>query len=85
MRIVRRALVGEEGGEVKLHPIESDALLAVGYDSARSVLTVRFASGAIYEYFDVDASLYGRLIGAQPHPWSLYGHEVTRHRFREVD
>lgn len=69
---------------MNLRAIESEALRAIGYDGARSVLIVQFASGSTYEYFDVDAALFGRLIGAQPHPWSIYGHEVLAHRHRRV-
>jgi hypothetical protein len=69
---------------MRLDPIRSSALLAVGYDPGRSVLTVQYASGAVYEYYDVPRSLYEDLLAAQPHPWSVYGEKVKAHHYRQL-
>jgi len=69
----------------KLPPVQSDAIVAAGYDPARRVLAVRYESGAVYEYFDVDPELYDELLAAQPHPWSRVGERVKSHRFRQLD
>ncbi|HEU4808507.1 MAG TPA: KTSC domain-containing protein [Homoserinimonas sp.] len=67
-----------------LEPIDSDAIDGVSYDAASRTLTVKFESGGVYEYFDVDPSLFEELQHAQPHPWSVVGEEVKSHRFRRL-
>jgi len=69
---------------VRLRPIQSDAIVAAGYDSERRVLAVKYESGTVYEYLDVEPGLYEELLQAQPHPWSRVGERVKAHRFRQV-
>jgi hypothetical protein len=70
---------------VRLRPIRSDAIVAAGYDPAARVLAVKYESGTVYEYLDVDQELYEELLAAQPHPWSRVGERVKAHEFRRVD
>ncbi|MHA6668333.1 KTSC domain-containing protein [Homoserinimonas sp. A447] len=67
-----------------LDPIDSDALDGVSYDAASRTLTVKFESGGVYEYFDVEQSLFDELQRSQPHPWSVVGDTVKAHRFRRL-
>jgi hypothetical protein len=67
-----------------LQPIVSDAIEAAGYRQDARILTIRYRSGAVYEYYDVDPGLFARLKAAQPHPWSAVGLEVKSHRFTQV-
>lgn len=67
-----------------LDPIDSGALDGASYDAASGTLTVRFESGGVYEYFDVEQSLFDELQKSQPHPWSVVGEEVKAHRFRRL-
>ena len=69
---------------MRIRRIDSDALLGAAYDAERSVLTVRFESGSIYEYFDVEPELYAELEAAQPHPWRVVGERVNEHRYRRL-
>jgi hypothetical protein len=69
---------------VKLHPIRSDAITDVGYDPRRRALAVRFDSGRIYEYQDVDEALFRALLETQPHPWSAFGQEIKAHPHRQL-
>lgn len=69
---------------VELRPIRSDAITAAGYDRGRRILAVKYESGSVYEYFDVEPELYDELIHAQPHPWSRVGVRVKEHRFRQL-
>jgi KTSC domain len=39
-------------------PIQSSALISVGYDSDSQLLQVEFNDGRIYDYFDVPASVH---------------------------
>jgi KTSC domain-containing protein len=70
--------------EPRLQPIVSDAIESAGYLADSRVLTIRYRSGAVYEYYDVDPRLFTRLKRAQPHPWSVVGIEVKSHRFTQI-
>jgi hypothetical protein len=70
--------------EQELEPIVSDAIEAAGYRQHDRVLTIRYRSGAVYEYYDVEPGLFARLKRAQPHPWSTVGLEVKSHRFAQI-
>ena len=63
--------VGTSG---QLIPIQSDNVLAAGYNATSLVMTVQFKNGAIYEYYGVGADLWEAFIAAQPHPWSQVGY-----------
>ena len=63
--------VGTNG---QLIPIESDNVSAAGYDESTMIMTVRFDSGGLYEYYDVPAELWTSFIAAQPDPWSQVGY-----------
>jgi hypothetical protein len=53
------------GSEVmKLVPVESSMLLAVGYDAAAKELEVVFSSGAVWRYRDVPRKVYRELLDA---------------------
>jgi hypothetical protein len=69
---------------VELHPIRSNAITDVAYDPRRRALAVRFDSGRVYEYQDVDEALFLALLEAQPHPWSVFGQEIKSHRYRPL-
>ena len=77
--------MGGDGGGPVLHPIESGALEAAGYDLATRVLRIRFVDGGTYDYRDVAPELFARLVAEQPHPWSLLGDEIRAHHFTRVD
>lgn len=69
---------------MRMQPVRSDAITAVGYDRAARVLRVRYSSGDEYEYLDVAPALYRHLLEAQPHPWSEVGEAVKGHAWRRV-
>lgn len=64
--------------------IQSTNLVAVGYDHARSVLTVQFKSGGTYEYAGAPSSLYDALFAAQPHPWTAHGRTVKQYPYTKI-
>jgi KTSC domain len=68
---------------MRRRPVESSALLSVGYDEGSLTLEVEFASGEIYRYFDVDpaeaeallrAGSMGRYLNEQIKPLHRYRH-----------
>lgn len=67
-----------------LEPIDSEALDGISYDAERHTLTIAFESGGVYEYYDVDPAVFETLHAAQPHPWTVVGEEVKRHRFHRI-
>jgi hypothetical protein len=74
----------EQLHEPPLEPVQSDAIDAAGYDGDRKVLLIRYRSGAVYAYFEVEPELYDELLRSQPHPWSVVGERVKIHRFRQL-
>lgn len=63
--------VGTNG---QLISIQSDNVMAAGYDDMSAVMTVQFKNGAVYEYYGVSAGVWKAFISAQPHPWSQVGY-----------
>ena len=63
--------VGTNG---QLISIQSDNVLAAGYDAAVLVMTVQFNNGYTYEYYGVQPELWNSFIAAQPNPWSQVGY-----------
>jgi hypothetical protein len=49
---------------MRLRPVNSSSLAAVGYDAESQVLAVKFRHGGIYEYFDVPKRAYKELMTA---------------------
>lgn len=45
-------------------PVSSSNLISVGYDETSLTLEVEFKDGALYQYFDVPASVHLELLGA---------------------
>jgi hypothetical protein len=68
---VVQAPVGTNG---QLIPIQSDNVLAAGYNVNSMTMTVRFNNGYTYEYFGISADIWDSFIAAQPHPWSQVGY-----------
>lgn len=62
--------------QIEMIPIESDNVLEAGYNSITRILTIRFKSGGLYEYYDVDKEVWNSFLAAQPNPWSLVGYPV---------
>jgi len=62
------------GTNGQLISIQSDNVMAAGYDDMSAVMTVQFKNGAVYEYYGVSAGIWQAFIAAQPHPWSQVGY-----------
>ena len=48
-------------------PVSSSNIASIGYDQSSQTLEIEFNDGAIYQYFDVPASVYEGLMGANSH------------------
>jgi hypothetical protein len=60
--------------------VESGAIDEIAYDTARSVMFVRFAHGDWYSYFEVPAEIYEEFVAAESH--GRFFQERIRDRYR---
>ena len=49
---------------MNMESLESETLMAIGYDDAREILQLEFQSYAIYQYFGVPVSEYETFVAA---------------------
>jgi KTSC domain len=71
---------------IRMVPVTSDSLAAIGYDSSSETLRVKFRNGGVYDYFDVAPGVYAGLLADQPHPWGPWREHITSaYRYRRVD
>jgi KTSC domain len=69
---VNQTVTSNTGGD--LIYIESDNVMAAGYDANSMIMSVQFDNGALYEYYNVPYELWEAFVSAQPHPWSQVGY-----------
>ena len=65
-------------------PVESEAMLAVGYDGRRRVLEIEFADHDVYDYFDVPPSVHFGLIRAESHGRYFAEHVRDRYAYERI-
>ena len=68
-----------------LVPVTSSNLEAVGYDTKRKRLTVKFKNGGTYHYHEVDPTHYHKLISSESPGSYLNKHLKGRHGFARAD
>jgi len=49
---------------MKMLPVDSSNLSAVGYDPKTNIMHIRFQSGRLYAYYDVPENIYHDLMNA---------------------
>jgi len=70
---------------IRMVPVASGSLAAIGYDSQARTLRIKFRNGGVYDYFDVAPAVYEGLLAGQPHPWSSWRHHITSaYRYQRV-
>lgn len=67
---------------MKMQPVTSTNIAAVGYDPASRVVRVGFQSGGVYDYYDIDPALFKQML--LPFPWRRVGAMVKRHAYRRI-
>lgn len=66
-------------------PVESKALVSVGYDADQRVLELEFPKGKVYQYDDVPPELHAWLMRTQD-KLSMFRNKIEgRFEFRRVD
>jgi KTSC domain len=63
-------------------PVQSSAIVKVGYSKRRHILEIEFVNGAVYRYFDVPLWVYHDLMSSQSKA-GFYDSNVKRH-YRSV-
>lgn len=65
--------------EMKMHPMYSSNIGAIGYDPKQALLHVRFNSGKLYSYADVEQTTFNAFINAAS--VSNYFHTHIRNKY----
>jgi hypothetical protein len=65
-------------------PVDSSSLASVGYDKAARTLEVEFRKGRIYQYHDVGAEIFARLMTAESKGRFMNAHIRNAYRFTRV-
>lgn len=50
---------------MKMHPVSSSQIAAIGYDPGSNRMRVQFHSGGIYEYENVDDEMHKRILSSK--------------------
>ena len=64
--------------------VQSEAIKAIGYDSATQTLGVEFSRGAVYHYFDVPSSIHAQFMSAPSHGTFHHRFIKSKYRFRHI-
>ncbi|HEX8372586.1 MAG TPA: KTSC domain-containing protein [Chthoniobacterales bacterium] len=54
-----------KANQIKLIAVDSETMRSVGYDAKEQLLQIEFVSGKLYQYSNVPAAVYQRLLGAE--------------------
>jgi len=60
---------------MEMIPVQSSQLHAIGYDPARSVLAIRFKTGATYEYAEVPKEIFDEFLDSES-PGKFFGQHI---------
>ena len=69
---------------MRREPVESEAMLGVGYDDRRRVLEIEFADHGVYDYFDVPPRVHRGLVQAESHGRYFAEHVRDRYAYERV-
>jgi hypothetical protein len=70
-----------KGGKImERKPVESSTIKSVGYDAEMKALEVEFASGRIYQYYDVPEEIHNEFISA-PSKGNFFHHKIKNQGF----
>lgn len=82
----RMASNDNDGGRfVRLQPVRSSAIRALGYDAARRVLDVIYPDGDRYRYFGVSPQRHRALMAAGSIGSYVNEHIKPHYRFEKLD
>ena len=70
--------------EIKMVPVKSSQIKAIGHDASTKTLAIEFSSGGIYHYADVPAEKYHALLQAESKGKHLHRHIKGAHAFTKI-
>ena len=65
-------------------PVESTFIVAAGYDEPSETMEIEFASGAIYQYYEVPPQIYGEFEQSESKGQFFRAHLLDRYRYSEA-
>jgi hypothetical protein len=74
-----------EVGAMQLKPVDSDMLKLVGYDPRARILKVVFNTGGTYQYKEVPATEYEKLMSAESVGKYMHRYIVDRYDYERVN
>lgn len=69
---------------VRLAPVESSNLAAVGYDKDKEELLIAFLDGSVYRFYDVPVSEFSALMSAPSHGEYFYWNIRTSYNYERI-
>jgi hypothetical protein len=69
---------------MKWAQVQSEAINAIGYDSATQTLGVKFSRGAEYHYFHVPSSVHAQFMSASSHGTFHHKYIKSKYRYRRI-
>lgn len=70
---------------MRMVPVDSSNLSAVGYDPVSQILRISFHSGSTYDYFSVPEDIYAGLMSASSKGQYHHVHIKWNFRYHRVD
>jgi KTSC domain-containing protein len=74
-----------EVGVMRLKPVDSDMLKLVGYDARSQILEVVFNTGGTYQYKEVPASEYQKLMSAESIGKYMHRYIIDRYDYERIN
>jgi hypothetical protein len=74
-----------EVGAMQLKPVDSDMLKLVGYDPRARILKVVFNTGGTYQYKEVPATEYEKLMSAESVGKYMHRYIIDRYDYERVN
>jgi hypothetical protein len=74
-----------EVGAMRLKPVDSDMLKLVGYDPWARILKVVFNTGGTYQYKEVPATEYEKLMSAESVGKYMHRYIIDRYDYERVN
>ena len=69
---------------MKRQLVESSNLASIGYDPINQILEVEFKKGGIYQYFEVQESVFEELMNADSHGVYFSSNSRNEYEFSKV-
>ena len=72
-------------GAMKLRPVDSDMLRLIGYDPGARILEVVFNTGGTYQYKQVPAAEYKKLMSADSIGKYMHRYIINRYDYERLN